>query len=288
MHAKSVKKIALVMEEALREETRSILMRASSWSMSFDDKAEWRLCNFDASLVEADPTTGKTRATRKQGVLGVQNLFPEERQQWSECDKDYATKVADGCQRVLREVCGEDRIFEMVSKSLTGLMADGAPAMQRGLRYLQSVFPNVCLIGRDTAHIIRKTACEAWVRELNFEDLWKDLWSSKESLIPSIQNSEVLKTELAACQRVVVKVDGAQSCGLGRILKHFSFAKQRYESHAGPQHVYCLLMTSVILLLARQIADHTVQPTRRACCRALLQKFTPHHAGLAGLSADWN
>ena len=147
-------------------------------------------------------------------------------------------KLRRACRRPWMFCPGQSLTFlPGVIKKLRAVMGDGCPALQRGLRHLQAVYPSIVFVGRDAAHVVRKSCQEAWVGELNFEGCWEKIWNTKHSLIPTIQNSPVWLAELRCAQELVLSRDHQQGAGLKRIMNHFSFAKQRYESSAHPQMV---------------------------------------------------
>ena len=280
----------MTMVEALQEQTRHILCQAEAWTLSFDDRGPWRLFNFDASLVEElqpdDGSSLKTTVVRKHGMLAVENLG-KLAESVQDLDEDYVVKVAKSVQKALDLLFRpEPDLLPGVTKKLPAVMGDGCPALQRGLRHLQAVYPSIVFVGRDPAQVVRKSCQEAWVRELNFEGFWEKIWNTKHSLIPTIQNSPVWLAELRCAQELVLSRDHEQGTGLKRIMNHFSFAKQRYESSARPQMVYVLLMSAVALVLAAKAADSGQQKEVREKAEELLRGMTPHHAALAGLAAD--
>ena len=55
---------------------------------------------------------------------------------------------------------------------------------------------------------------EAWMRETQCEQYWQRIWKGKRSLVPTIQNSHVLRAQLESAQRLVVAKDGCQAAGL--------------------------------------------------------------------------
>ncbi|CAE7494967.1 unnamed protein product [Symbiodinium sp. CCMP2592] len=287
LHRKTVKKIALVIAEALTEDVRQTLLRAHSWSLSLDDKANWRLFNFQASGAEVDGGTDRQVITTKQGLLGVRQLYSKDVRPLYDTEKDYCEKVTESVSEMLHEILDNEEEFAKVSRTLTGIVADGAPSIQKGLRHVQSVFPGLLFIGRDAAHAARKSTQEAWTRETSCEEFYTRIWKDKTSLVPTIQNSFVLRSQLEAAQRLVVAKNGSQAAGLSTILRHFSYAKQRYESQAGPQLAYVLLLTSISLLLAVRASDLKLPKKDRDMAAQWLEGMTPSHAAVAGLSADF-
>lgn len=251
-------------------------------------QADWRLFLYEASLTEMDSKTGRLHGCRRRGVLGVVELHGQTAA-LADVEKDYCEQVADSVAKVLSDVCStEESLLTKAKQSLKGVVGDGAPALQKGLRYLQAPFPSISIIFRDPAHVVRKATQEAWVREANFCEFWNFLCEDKHSFIPAVQNSAIWSSLFQSAQKLVKEVDGRQGHGLQRIMRHYSFAKQRYESHAHPQHVYVLCLTAASLMLATIASSTSEQANRRTQAKKLLEKMTPKHAALAGLSADWN
>lgn len=286
LRRKTVRKIALVMAEALREEVRDILGKCAAWSVSMDDRKEYRLVNFDASIVQVREDGSRTTC-RKKGLLAVLNQYPGT-SKLQDAEKDYCIKLAENIEEAIRSVCdGDEDLYLRIKGSLRGCMADGAPAMQRALRFLQEPFPQILLVGRDPAHTVRKSTAEAWQREHDFQKHYDDIWNTKASLVPTIQNSTAWKALLQQAQRQILQSNGSQSSGLQTVLKHLSYAKQRYESQSGPLFTYVLLLVPICMVLCVQATDATIPKKQRERAAAWLENMSPHHAALAGLSADW-
>ena len=115
-------------------------------------------------------------------------------------------------------------------------VADGASPVVKCGAILQARFPNMVLVVRVRGHAARRS-CQIPVTHADvFCDLWKDVFDAKHALVPCIQNSHAWRLRLQKAQRWVMgrSVGAAQGGGLGKVLKHFSFAKQRFDSAACP------------------------------------------------------
>ena len=95
------------------------------------------------------------------------------------------------------------------------------------------------------------------------------------------------QSELLAAQRHVLTRDGQQGGGLQRVLRHLSFAKQRYESYAAPQRHWCCLLSAVALVLAVRASDCRRSAKERAEYATRLTSIGPALGINSGLSADW-
>ena len=71
------------------------------------------------------------------------------------------------------------------------------------------------------------------------------------------------------------------------MLRHFSFAKQRYESYAAPQRHWCCLLGAVAVVLACRASDARRPRKERQDYVDRLLQIGPALAIKSGLSADW-
>jgi hypothetical protein len=70
-------------------------------------------------------------------------------------------------------------------------------------------------------------------------------------------------------------------------LKHFGFAKQRFDSTADPQGKLALMLLPVCTLLAHISSDERSAPAQRERARAMLKNFEAKFCIALGVSADW-
>ena len=70
-------------------------------------------------------------------------------------------------------------------------------------------------------------------------------------------------------------------------MKHLSAAKQRFESFASPARRYCLLLSSLALLLALTASDTRQNKETRESAAEALEAITPDSIVVAGLTAGY-
>ena len=72
-----------------------------------------------------------------------------------------------------------------------------------------------------------------------------------------------------------------------KVLKHFQFAKQRFDSVADPMGKLALLLLPACTLLAFISSDERHNGQQRARALDMVKKFTSKFSVALGLSADW-
>ena len=166
-------------------------------------------------------------------------------------------------------------------------VADGAAAAQKCLKFLAAGrMPNLLWVGRDRAHAVRIATSGPLLREAHFKSWWDDTFGDKHALVPDIQNSEEWLAKLVLCQKVVLSSSGVQGCDVTAVARTLSFAKQRFDSMAGPQLTYCIILVAIALLLAYQASDRRQTPQNRNRARRRLEEM-PGHVLTAGISASY-
>ena len=88
-------------------------------------------------------------------------------------------------------------------------------------------------------------------------------------------------------RKKILDRDGEQGAGLTTLLRHMSWAPQRWESAIVPAQNYVFLQGSIALLLANRLSDVRLSSSQRKRARQLLSKMGPRQAATAGLLADW-
>ena len=140
---------------------------------------------------------------------------------------------------------------------------------------------------RDPAHAVRIACRDPLKAEDKYGKFVSDIFDAKHALVPCVQHSDAWRARLEACQQTVLRGKGMQGAGLTQALRHFSAAKQRFESFAGPARKYCLLLTAVATLLASVAGDARKPREERDRAVALLEGMTPESIVVAGLTADY-
>ena len=71
------------------------------------------------------------------------------------------------------------------------------------------------------------------------------------------------------------------------IMRHFSFAPQRFESQADPRRRYVCKLNAIALVLADVAGDTRRKKDERDRAEARLEDMTPQYILETGLSADY-
>jgi len=147
--------------------------------------------------------------------------------------------------------------------------------------------PNMRLIIRDRAHIIRNSTRDPLLADATFNEFWEDMFNSKHALVPDLRNSDEWREKLLICQRAVLSECGVQGGGVSVVSRVMSFAKQRFDSCATPQRQFCCLLAALAMVLAYQASDsRNTSQTRQRSARRLRE--LPRHVLTAGLSASYS
>lgn len=239
------------------------------------------------------PTSPGARA----GVLGVlhtgHNLEPED------FDEDYTERMCATVLEAIRRFCtphppgrprdGEcdEALTHHFLSSVRVYMADGGPCVQKCGAFLQRSCPNLIIVARDPTHYIRIACRDPLHREERFAAQWRRLFDSRHALIADVKNSDQWKARLEACQRRVLAVDGSQGGGLTSVLKHLSFAKQRFDSFVGPRRKYICLLQAIVMLLCGIAGDPRQKKAIRDRAEAALDAITPADTLACGMAADF-
>ena len=115
------------------------------------------------------------------------------------------------------------------------LAADGASKERRALFLAaRDLFPDLILI-RDSAHAIR-IAAKYLHQDDVFGQVWHELFDGKHALVPDLMNSQKWHNLLVAIQEDTIRAvarPGVPQPLVG-VLRNVAFAKQRWDSTAGP------------------------------------------------------
>ena len=284
-----------VMSRVLREQIRELLRQAFAITLLLDDRGPFRLVRFkcDKKLSATDDpnnfrgsATGCLGALRRGGVSASRSL--------EDLEEDYSRAMAESVRRVLRRYARDDdgNVDEALLKAIflkvrVGL-ADGGAAVQKCLKFLAtSDMPNMLLILRDLAHMVRNSTRDPLLAEPTFAEWWDDLFGARHALVPDMKNSEEWREKLLICQRAVLGQCGEQGGGAAAVSRVMSFAKQRFDSCATPQRQYCCMLAAIAMVLAYQASDsRNSVATRDRAARRLREM--PRHVLTAGLSASYS
>ena len=108
----------------------------------------------------------------------------------------------------------------------------------------------------------------------------------KHAVIPDIQYSDKLKDLLVAAQQVYLRMP-AKRHPLRVVLKHLSFAKQRFDSMADPVAKTALMLLPICTLRSTVSCDLRAKKEKRERAAQALQLFTPKFCLSLGALADY-
>lgn len=283
-----------IMREVIRARKRQWIREATNISLSFDDRRGYQLLMFrcDRPLhqrgAEGD-LSEPVQEFARSGILGC--LDTVRGTSMEEFEEDYAVRL---CGKILELVdifatpLGEAEPDAVVRRQLReatrSIVVDGA--LQKAAQLLKSKgMPNIILVCRDPAHMVRIACAEPLNRSRRFEAQHSRLFTSQHALLKNFQYSTCWRARLAACQKIVVQADGTQGGDITHILRHFSYAPHRWESLAGPRRHYVCLLNAIFMCLgsiandSRQTADVR---QRAEHCMDCMSARDILEAGLAG------
>jgi hypothetical protein len=276
-----------IMSEVCRRRKRLWLSKARSITITLDDRNEYKLVRFKCDYkAEWRGRKGVLATIRRDGRAGSAEI--------EDFDADYAQRQVDAIRRAVRQFCisldgtFDENLFQHLCAQVHIIASDGAPsAMKTSRLLLAQLFTNAILVIRDPGHAVRIAIREPLLAEAAFKKFWDSVFDGEHALIKDIQNSDKLRSMLEACERRVLQIKNVQGGRLDRVLRHFSWAKQRFESCAGPQRKFCCLLIAVCMLLAAIASDARETHSRRTRAEEALDSMTPEFIVTAGLTADY-
>lgn len=274
-----------VMDRVIRADRLKALQAASSISLSVDDRGEFRMvrykCSFrsrealeNAALPQHLALHALTKASSLDDWCDIEPLSAEgllatfklggavASNTVQSHDADKSEKMADSVIEALTQTCtgpdgsfDEASFYEIASKVKHYASDQGAAALKAGqLLSQRAELPKFVWASADPAHQVRIASKDPLHARDQFKTQWERLFASKHALVPDIQNSNVWKSRLVACQQEVLR-RGGQGPDVQKVLQTFSFAKQRFDSTSLPLLKYCCMLKAIALLCAMQAAD---------------------------------
>lgn len=230
-----------------------------------------------------------------KGILGVLDC---ERERTTDFETDHAVVAVRKLEELVLRFCtamwkrGQPlapdlALSDHIFKRVYTIAADGAADERRAL-FLAAirVFTSVVLVIRDPAHAIRISVKVPLHSDAVFGEVWTELFDKRHALVPDIQNSEKWRNLFRVIQSEVLAMPG-QTQPLACVLKHLSFAKQRFDSAASPEGKLALMLLPVATLLSSIASDQRHNRDQRQRATETLKKFTSKFSLALGLSADW-
>ncbi len=293
---KAFRAMVRVMACALRERKLRALRLAKAISIAFDDRKAYRFVSFKCSLSEPVLGCSGVQGHVVSGCLAVLRRGGDfSHKELSHSDEDYSKEMANSIIRGIQSIAQCPRTGQVDNTLVTDIcrrvriaVADGCACAQKCCRYLAvNHMPNLLWCGRDRAHALRIATSQPLLKEDKFKAWWDDTFCSKFALVPAIQNSEEWLAKLELCQKHVLRCSGVQGCGVTAVTKTLSFAKQRFDSMASPQLMFCITLVAIAMLLAYVSSDGRTEPSVRRRARRRLEQM-PDHVLTAGLSASYS
>ena len=306
---KRYRKKLLVMAEALRMKVREVLRQATSICVTLDECKYRKIIRFRADSPSASSAQPGSlwrqvgaSGYSQSGVLGIIDCSKKHAEDFEEDHAVTAVKQLDvfltkfctplgRVGRVVKPLACDENLKRHILVTVLCLAADGASKERRPLFLAaRDLFPNLLIIIRDPAHAIRK-ATTALHKDDVFGEVWHELFDARHALVPDLMNSQKWANLLVAIQednmRVVTMpgLPGAQP--LAGVLRNVAFAKQRFDSTAGPVGKIALMLLPVATLLAHMASDMRCERDIRERATALLKKFDTKFCTAIGVSADW-
>ena len=170
---RAFQKMVFIMQEAVRIRKRDVLRSAVSLTLSVDDKSPYREVRFKCCT--------KTGMTYRGVVCVLHTSIGTETP--DEIDEDKCRKIAKTIVEGFKQLCTplqkdlDSALFQHCLKVCKVFCADGAPSIQKTGKILRANhMPNMILIVRDFAHMLRSSAKDPLLAENNFSQFWNMLF----------------------------------------------------------------------------------------------------------------
>jgi hypothetical protein len=298
-----------VMAEVLRRKVRKVLSQATSITLALDESKYRKIIRYRADL-PSRKRRGPGSLWRHVGASGfsrsgVLGLLDCSKKHASDFEDDHAvtavkqlddflTKFCSplgrikGRRGVQRLACDRD-LKAHVLNTVKCLAADGASKERRAVFLAaRDLFPNLLIVIRDPAHAIR-IASKALHCDDVFGKVWHDLFDSRHALVPDLMNSSKWHNLLVAIQEDNIRAVAMPGVPqpLAGVLRNVAFAKQRFDSTAGPVGKIALMILPVATLLAYVASDMRHESDQRERATHMLRQLDTKFCAAIGVSADW-
>ena len=299
VEARAFKSMVICMGEVLRRLKRQWLREATSIFLAFDDKGSRKLLRFKCDVPlcfdakgndDGDPTL-----LSYGGRLGIVGCMPMRvGTDLSHYERDYADRTKDDVVTLLRRMCTPPR-----GGNIRWLPERGAvegPRRGRGRPVIedcahvmkQTSFPNIVVIMRDPAHIIRISCRDPLHDADSFSEQYDRLFDRRHAVLKDFQNSNVWREQFMACQRQILEGGGSMGGYLKSCLRDLQYVQPRFESFVTPRRRYVCLLRAIAHVLALKAGDERIEKvTRDRCDEALLKMGDSRDVFVAGLAGDY-
>ena len=296
------------MAEGSRKNIRKVMSQATSISLAFDESKYRKVVRYRADLPSKSSAPGSicrsigASGFSHSGVLGILDCTKKHAVDFEDDHAVTAMKQFDsfltrfctplgrvnGRRQRHRLVCNQD-LKAHVMKTVTSISADGAAKERRAVFLAaREIFPNALIVIRDPAHAIR-IAIKALHLDDVFGQVWNDLFNDRHALVPDLMNSSKWHNLLVAIQEDNIQAVARPGVPqpLAGVVRNVAFAKQRFDSTAGPVGKIALMLLPVATLLAYVASDMRHERDQRERASALLKKLDGKCCAAIAASADW-
>ena len=298
-----------VMAEYARRKIRKVLSQATSITLAFDESKYRKIVRFRADL-PLGSSRWFGRLCRHVGssgfsYSGVLGLLDCSKKHASDFEDDHAVTAVKQLDSFLTKFCTplrriprrrrlqrldcDEFLKAHVLKTVKVISADGASKERRAVFLAaRDLFPNLLIVIRDPAHAIR-IAIKALHCDDVFGEVWHELFDDRHALVPDLMNSRKWHNLLVAIQEDNIRALAVPGMPqpLAGVLRAVAFAKQRFESTAGPVGKIALMILPVATLLAYIASDRRHERDQRERATTLLRKLDTKFCLAIGVSADW-
>ena len=302
---KRLRKQLLVMAEVLRAQIRQDLRRATSISLAIDESKYRKVLRYRVDR----PSASRGRHVGASGFnsSGVLGIIDCSKKHPEDFEDDHAVTAVKQMRSFITKFCTplgrtpgrrgpqplacDEALRDHIFSSVKIFAADGGSKERRAVFLAaRELFPNLLIVIRDSAHAIRIA-----IKALHLDDaygaVWDELFHKRHALVPDLQNSKKWENLFVAIQeehhvQAVVALPG-QPQPLAGIVRKLAFAKQRFDSTAGPVGKIALMLLPVATLLAYIASDRRHETKQRDRAGALLRKLDSKFCIATGVSADW-
>jgi hypothetical protein len=255
------------MAEVLRDKKREALRVASTVSIAFDDKANRKLLMYKCdtprlpslSCLDADKTLLPYGAR-----LAMMGVMPPALPTMAEYEDDYARRTAGSVVKLFERFCTRERqldaeLLESLLQKVRVVCVDGA-LVKTATVLRASSMPNVVLVMRDPAHLIR-TSCANPLRSADrFDEQYSRLFSSRHAVLKDFMYSHVWQDQLQRCQMDLLERGFSLGGGVTSLLRNMAFVQPRFESEAAPRRRYVCLLRATAQVLMVKACDPRLDP----------------------------
>ncbi len=292
--------MAEVLAEACRVEKRKILLASWSIAILIDDKGPYRMIRYKCdggppAGGPADPGECPPPVSACTGLLALlRDGGRGENDRLQDFSEDHAvrmaTSIVEGIRRLATPLDSGETNEPLVAHVLSHcrvFCSDGA-VLKCGRILRERHMPNIVLLLRDAAHALRPAlGAKTLMLDTEFAAQWDQFFGEEKAFVSTLQHSDALQAKLRACQRQVLQHGPGLGGRLAHVMRHFSFAKHRWESTHGPRRKLCCLLLPVAVLLAYMADDARLDKAARQRYAKTLEAINGAEVVRLGLQADF-